>query len=297
MADEPITETTRSWKAPSVFIAVLALILSLVTALISAYTAYRKDIHDRQAELSDLAEKLAELNVLTSDFNKLSRRGVLSKRGYSIARELGESARSPDLMVLAESLIKLYDYAAARKTMEQAINVSQDFFEKLPALRVLANFRIVYGDTEKDRELGDAYYQQAISLADNFKEMPAAEIAYTNGLTHQMWVRSWAKWNCNKSKVHLDQLQYYSNSTNEFNKTGLEHYFTAWQAALTHCVGNQLPFNFYPSIYPSDEPLDPPPPPPPPSGFLLSPEQDNLPSVRKATELGKPLIAPRPGRK
>lgn len=51
----------RWWRNYPLLISAAAFALSLITSLISAYTSYRRDIHDQQTQLSFLTQSLQDL--------------------------------------------------------------------------------------------------------------------------------------------------------------------------------------------------------------------------------------------
>ena len=53
----------RWWQDYSLLVAVMAFLLSLTTAIISAWTSYRNDIHEQQAQLATLTQTLQDLSV------------------------------------------------------------------------------------------------------------------------------------------------------------------------------------------------------------------------------------------
>src|SRR6516164_9648549 len=106
------------WQEPAILIAGMAFLLSLVTAITSAWTTYWNDIHEQQARLEKLILDMKDLQLQYDDVSvkykdnadllanlqtllNTQRRGV-QRYAVDIAMSLGTRASASELVVLGQ---------------------------------------------------------------------------------------------------------------------------------------------------------------------------------------------------
>lgn len=254
------------WRNPSVLIAALAFCLSLITSLFAGVTAYRKDIHDRQAELSgdigkilDLQADQANLYATEGPANAARLQPVFSEhyrvltfRAYSLARHLGLNAPAPDLMQVANMLRTFENFSAAKEMYRQATLVADNFSDDVSALRAYGLIMISFGSDAHERAEGERAFEKAVDIGARYPDVAhnLAEISYTNALTQVAWTDAWSGIDCRKAEVHLHAVDgLIVKALADPRGIQLRSMAEAWHASLRHCdANNRLPFQWRPGM-------------------------------------------------
>ncbi|HXT78574.1 MAG TPA: hypothetical protein VN702_03345 [Acetobacteraceae bacterium] len=276
------------WKNAAVLIAALAFVLSLATSLISAYTAHQKDVHDQQAALSAVVEKLLQIPVTETTllasasgrntpnlgpvFTEQSR--MLTLEAYTLARRLGNGAPAPELMNVAMNLASFENYPAAKQMYKQAASVADNFSDEVSALRNLGVAMIRLAQTDHERAEGEQAFEKAMDIGAKYPEVARNpdEIAYTHALTQLAWTDAWSGFDCTKSEFHLQQAdKFVQAAANGPGGGQIVPDAEAWHQALRHCDDHgRLPSRWYPIMGAvrgaGGQPAPVPPPPPAPGG-------------------------------
>lgn len=217
-------DSLRSWwKSPGNLVAVAAFVLSVLTAILSGVSAYFKDIHDRQAELSAVVEKLVVLPLQSRDaidkyksdtgFNVggvlTSVNSMLVHRAYELARTLGRRAPSSELFVIGETLVLVENYEAAKEIDELALRTADNFFDEVAALRALGTVKIGAANDAAERAEGDALFEQANKIGQKYPRVGnnLPELSYTVALNEMNWATAWSVVDCAQAKAHLETAQ------------------------------------------------------------------------------------------
>ena len=251
-------------KNVPVLIAALAFFLSLLTSLISAYAAYKKDVHDRQAELSAVVEKLLQIPVSRASLSSSIKEGgiasleqvfaeqnrMLTLEGYNLALRLGSDAAAPELMNIAAMLTAFENYRAAKQIYRQATLVADNFADEVTALRTFGLTMIRFAQIDRERSEGEQAFEQAMNIGSKYPDVARnpAEISYAHALTQTAWTDAWSGFDCNKAEFHLQQADKFEQAATggQFGPP-LQPMTKAWHEALLHCdESGRLPFEWRP---------------------------------------------------
>lgn len=254
------------WKNVAVLIAVLAFALSLTTSIIAAYAAYRRDIHDQQAELSADVEKLLQIPVTEAalaysaggpDMTTLEpvfteQRRMLTLEAYNLARRLGRDAGAPELMTVAELLTGFENYRAAKQMSRQATSVADNFSDEVSALRNFGLTIIRFASNDSERADGEHAFEEAMDIGSKYPDVARnpEEIAYAHALTQVAWTDAESGFDCTKAEFHIQQADKFTQaaSNGPFGHD-IQAMTKSWHEALTHCdKSRRLPFQFRPVI-------------------------------------------------
>ena len=161
----------RWWQDYSLLIAGMAFFLSLTTSIISAWTSYRKDIHDQQAQLSSLTQSLQDLSVqetqLPDKYKELykdkpfiyqsianllqNQYSSVLNNAVSLALRLADNASTGELVTLSFGTSTLGNLTKTLQLLDLAVSVANGPIEKSYALRSLGSAEILVGGTPECR--------------------------------------------------------------------------------------------------------------------------------------------------
>lgn len=252
------THQTPWWKNAPAFIAGCGFLLSLVTAMVSTYTAYKKDIHDQQAELSSAVEKLLNIPIakatLDSKNSKINLDGVFSEQSrmltleaYSLARRLGSYAPAPELMNVALHLRSFENYQAAKQIWRQATIVADNFSDEVSAIRAYGLAMISLAQSSDERAEGERQFEKAMDIGAKYPDVARdpAEIAYTHALTQLAWTDAWSGFDCAKAEFHLQQADKFVNAAMAGpGGPQVQAMAKPWHESLAHCENGALSFQW-----------------------------------------------------
>lgn len=254
------------WRNPSVLIGTLAFCLSLITSVFAGVTAYRKDIHDRQAELSREIERILQLQAdqaklyVSEGAAKATRMQpvfseqyrVLTSQAYSLARHLGLDASAPDLMQVAGMLTSFENFTAAKEMYRQATLVADNFSDEVSALRGYGMSMIIWGNNAHERAEGEQAFEKAMNISAQYPDggQGPAELSYTNALTQIAWTSAWSGLDCRKAEVHLQAAdRFIAKALEDPRHMQVKSMAEVWHASLRHCdTNNRLPFRWRPGM-------------------------------------------------
>jgi hypothetical protein len=258
------------WRNASTLIAALAFLLSLSTSLISSYTAHRKDVHDQQAQLTSVIEKLQQIPIARQsaprspavDAAFVEQTRMLTKAARDLAERLGRNAPAPELMTVAFSLVGFEDYTAAKRAYRQAVAVADNFSDEVSALRSYGVTMIRYAHTDEERAEGERAFEQAMNIGTKYPDIAAnpAEISAAHALTQLAWMDVWSDFDCTKALFHLQQAdRFIASAATGPGWSDPRFKSQAWHEALSHCdATGRLPFRYRPGIEPPALPDDAP---------------------------------------
>ena len=220
LANQP---TKRWWTDYPFIVSSLAFVLSLVVTTISGIVAYRKDIHDRQTELSARVQSLQEETEKLYDLRDRDRaantslyadprNGFITARmmstlrsGADLALGLGTSALVPDLLTISDGLQSMGDFTRARQLLQTAVSASITVEDRQISLRGLGNLMINGLGGPAQRKEGDDMFRRSLALEVEFPflvDVPRT-LAYLKASAEISWAMSLAKTDCGESKRHL----------------------------------------------------------------------------------------------
>jgi hypothetical protein len=193
--------------------------LSLATGVISAYVAYRKDVHDQQAQLASVLEKIQELVLKQAEvnekykgteyevtFSKLLVTGLDTafKTATRLALSLGRNATTGELVTIAQGQYGVGDSASVLRLLENALSNAQTANDESFALRYLAFFKIRSG--AETRKEGEELYARAMSLDAKYdlKSFPYT-IHFLRAAAAFDWANAIAPFDCAAAQKHFSE--------------------------------------------------------------------------------------------
>jgi hypothetical protein len=178
------------WRDYPFLVSLCAFLLALITAIISAYSSYVRDVHDQQAQLSAAVATLQKLNVERLDLHQKYQGtqddnladGFINNEADStlhsaekISLHLKDRGAPADLVVIAQDLESVGEYEPEGKLLEYALASSENANEKSIALRDLGTYSIVIKKTPDAIKEGNDYFQQALMVDRDYGiEQPVA---------------------------------------------------------------------------------------------------------------------------
>ncbi len=210
----------RAWWADyGLLIAMAGFGLSLATGVISAYVGYRKDIHDQQAQLAAVLQRIPELTIkqaevyekykgsafegtaslITSEINTDMRTATV------LALSLGSNATTAELTTIAQGQYAVGDTATAQRLLEDGLSAAQNANDESIALRYLGLLKIRSG-TEETRKDGQALFARAMSLDTKYdlKSFPyATHFLRASGAFD--WASAIAPFDCAAAQRHFEE--------------------------------------------------------------------------------------------
>jgi hypothetical protein len=216
---------TPWWKSSSFYVSAAALILSLVTSIVSGYSAHLKDVHDEQEQLSSVVKEMQSIPErqqeivdrykgtpmefgLTSALT--SRSDTLAHEAYDLAIKLGSNAPAAELSYLGEFYFNnSLGFAQTEKLLKLALDQAQDTIVKVGILRQLGFFKVRTGSNADDFAAGDEFFERAIKEASADPDFAKQSFLmnYTNAFTQSGWAETWANVDCKKWAAHLDEAE------------------------------------------------------------------------------------------
>jgi hypothetical protein len=212
----------RKWWGDYPFlVSLLAFILSLTTALISAYESHQRDIHDQESQLSaalgtlqDLNLKEVELHVKYKDTPyETQAAGLINNQLNSTLRTAGElglrlgtNATTAELAGIAQGLYGLGDYAATEKLLRYALSAAETANDESIALRELGFYLIRTGKGGAALKQGEDYFAQAFNLDRKYdlSEQPYS-ISWLRSSAQLGWAEALAPIDCPAAQKHFGE--------------------------------------------------------------------------------------------
>jgi hypothetical protein len=216
LASKPTATFCRNYP---LLVAIAAFALSLSTTLISAYTSYRKDVHDEQAQLAasiqtiqDLMVKQAEVyekykgtayaaptaNLITAQINTMLR------TASELAIRLGTSATTAELTTVAQGLYATGDHDLTRQLLQTALASAHNANDESIALRYLGFMEIRSAASPEQRKAGEQLFARAAALDQKYDltQLPYM-VHFLRAVAEFGWADAIAPLDCNGSKAHF----------------------------------------------------------------------------------------------
>ncbi len=217
-------EFKRPWYLEaSTVVAVLALLFSFGTTLVSYYKAKEQEYIAARAELRSVMERLAELPLKHSEMlNKYKESPIeaaqlsglinaenlsLSNQADAIISRIESSTAGKgkildvELLTVAGALSSSFQHEKAKKLMEEAFKRSRDATTSAGALRSLASIALYFRDVIQAR----AYMQKARLIYEDERYINDAVVNknVTNATTEIQWANmELVLSNCLDAKIH-----------------------------------------------------------------------------------------------
>lgn len=181
----------------------IALLLSITTAIYSGVQGRKQDVQKKQESLRGIVSSLIELRgeqqakLESTEAQKLSaqdrefiggminnKRMILAEAADNIVREIPHNVSSSEYNVLANDKIGDGDAAKAEEYLRNAVAVSRESLAKMIALRSLAMFYAQRGPFQ-NINAARRKFQEAVDVLPGEPRDDAT--AYTVGFTWEMW--------------------------------------------------------------------------------------------------------------
>jgi hypothetical protein len=207
------------WRNYPLLVAMAAFALSLSTSVISAYTSYRKDVHDEQAQLAatiqsiqDLMIKQAEVydkykgtayeaptaNLITAQINTMLR------TASDLAARLGTDATTAELTTVAQGIYATGDQILTRQLLKTALAAARNANDESIALRYLGFMEVRSAATPEQRKAGEELFARAAALDQKYDlaQVPYA-VHFLRAAAEFGWSDAIAPFDCNAGKAHF----------------------------------------------------------------------------------------------
>lgn len=197
-------EKKKPWykQSPSLT-SLLALVLSISTAIYSGVQGHRQDVQKKQESLRGIVSALLELsNEQQAKLNSPeaqsrsaqerefiggmlnNKRMILAEAADNLVRAIPDDVSSSEYNMLANDKLANGGSATAEEYLKKAVEVSQESLAKMIALRNLGMFYAQRGPFQS-MNAARKQFQDAIDL---FPQTPRDDAtAYTIGFTWEMW--------------------------------------------------------------------------------------------------------------
>lgn len=240
----------RPWyRDVATIVAVIALLFSFGTTVVSIYRTRQQDIRDARTELrshlqrlSVLAKENAELKNTQDEEIRAGLSGILGNEYRLTAQQSAEVIdnippsymSSAEYIAVANALIVSSSPDVARGLLKRAIDTSKNPDDKLGAYRLYAALLFSSGDFEEGRKM----YQEALNISNSYPPslVPnSKEIRITQA--ELAWAATEARWRqCSQAQAHLENaLKFLSNLPPSNNKETLLQETTKVQEEVRGC--------------------------------------------------------------
>lgn len=221
----------RWWQDYSLLVAVMAFLLSLTTAIISAWTSYRNDIHEQQAQLATLTQTLQDLSVqqveLPTKHKDLYKANLpvyqalvnlmvnqyssVLKNAVSLAIRLGDDASTGELVTLGIGASSMGNVAETLQLFDLAVSAANGAIEKSYALRSLGYAQILLGGSPEMQAEGNKTFEKALSLDRDYSDVSKIpwEGTFLKIAAEQEWAMAWVTLDCAQARTHYAKAQEY----------------------------------------------------------------------------------------
>jgi hypothetical protein len=206
------------WKNYPLLVSILAFLLSLTTAGLSAYASYRKDINDQLSRLSAAIQTIQDLNLKQIEIYERYRNtpyamqagGLLAGQANDtmrIARDLafslGTHASAGALLVVGGSVHSLGDTAAAETLYQWALNASRSSLDEGAALRALGFIKVRAAKSGASVQEGEELFLRAANLERKYPALPADALLWEKAATQVFWAGALAPSHCDEARKHF----------------------------------------------------------------------------------------------
>jgi hypothetical protein len=216
------------WRDYSLLISLCAFLLSLITAIISAYLGYRRDVHDQLNELSTAIRSIQELNLKQLEVNeKYSGSNaanpaiaLISNQIYNatitaadIAFRAGTSGTTASIIPISQNLYNYGQYARAEALAKIGLSASITFEDETTALRWLGTMKIEAGTAESVAE-GNELFVRALNFEQRYGPVRDPRITSLIKATLLLnWADLLAKRDCEQARKRFsDGIQFLNSA-------------------------------------------------------------------------------------
>lgn len=211
----------RKWWGDYPFlVSLLAFVLSLATALTSAYESHQRDIHDQQAQLSAALGSLQDLNLKQVELHEKYKNtpyegqasGLINNQVNSTLRtaaqlglRLGTNATTAELTGIAQGLYNLGDYAVTERLLRFALSAAETANDESIALRYLGFYKVRAGGGAALKE-GEGYFALALDVDRkyNLSGQPVI-VAWLHASAQLGWAQAMATVDCPAAQKHFGE--------------------------------------------------------------------------------------------
>lgn len=212
------------YKNASVIVAVLAVVFSSGTAIMSYLQVYEQHRRDARKELREVLQRLATLpkenaEILKNYENDPSNKAILSgfiaqentvliRQAMEIAERVPGAVTANEYQAIAVALMQMGLMDDAQELINKAIFIVKDYLTEVEMLRVQAGILFNQGDIEGGRQK----FQQSMNLQDKYDltktKGSIRHLMYTNAFTLSVWARhEFGAGQCRESEMLLKQAQ------------------------------------------------------------------------------------------
>ncbi len=217
-----LAENKRPWWRDYPFlISAMAFALSLLTAVISAYVAHQRDVHDQQTELSAALGTLQELNLKQVELHEKYKNtfyegqvtGLVNNEINStmhsaakLAMQLGSKASTADLTAIAQGAYGLGEYQLSLRLLQYALAAAESANDKSIALRYLGFYMIRNGKGTDSFKMGEDYFRQALRVDVDYglSDQPVS-VAWLRSSAQLGWASALAPTDCVSAQQHFGE--------------------------------------------------------------------------------------------
>jgi hypothetical protein len=206
-------------------------LLSLTTSIISAWTSYKKDIHDQQAQLATLTQSLQDLSLqlveLPNKYKELyndnppvyqalknltqNQYSSVLNNAVSVAMRLGDNASTGELVTLGIGTSSMGNLSETLQLLDLAVSAANGAVEKSYALRSLGYAQILLGGSPEMRAEGNETFEKALNLDRNYTDVSKIpwQGAFLKIAAEEEWALAWATLDCTQATTHYAKAQEY----------------------------------------------------------------------------------------
>ncbi|MBA3450057.1 MAG: hypothetical protein H0T18_02455 [Chloroflexia bacterium] len=253
---------SAEWRLPwyrniQSLVAVFALLLSLLTTLVSGYWAStqgeiaerrlrQQEIHDARTELRGLLQSLSELERRIEELPSIddpllasrlsssygSETAILATQALAIMESIPDQISSSEYLNLAVRFGAINEFGRAQPLIERALATAATSYDFLSAKRTYAALLFQNGDSDGGRR----QFAEALASWSTFPS-EAATVQTTGDLFTEL---TWASIEslhgyCDEAKAHIDAAREHVNALNNPAWQLPEQQFAAMAELVTQC--------------------------------------------------------------
>jgi hypothetical protein len=211
----PRARDSSFWKNYSLLISVCAFLLSLVTAIISAYVSYKRDIHDQLNELNSAIRTIQELNLkhieVTTKYSSIQGNPaeelirnqiyIATISAADVAFRVGAHATTASIIPISQNLYGYGQYQTAKKLAEIGLTAARSAEDESSALQWLGAMKFKMQSPETIKE-GNGYFEQALHLDVKYGISDPDLAAFIKAGVELNWAENLAFFDCNLALKH-----------------------------------------------------------------------------------------------
>ena len=239
------------YRDTGIMISAAAFFISVMTTVVSWYRTYQQDVEAKKTQLRTVLLQAYALNIqnielghkLKDDYAAFMNASstlnaqnlMLAKEAYAVARSLGKSASSMDLVSVANALIQSSEVSLVEDLLKQAVERAENSVERLAALRLLGSTQYATGR----RAEADASFTAALSVFEKYPQDAnnLFNVQITHAFTHVYWANAVGYTDCAVSQKNLASATQYLDRlpSNAPQVSTLKTQIEQWNAALAAC--------------------------------------------------------------